>query len=217
MDEQVISLMIVDDHSLVRDGIIARLSLIPSIKVIAQADNGRGALDILKKIQPDVILMDIEMPIMNGFETIQQIALLYPSIKILALSSYDEKSIILKMLNEGARGFILKNIKTTELITAIDTVMSGKQYFSNEISLVLAKTSVEDILNPPLQEITNPLSDREIEVLNLIALGLSNTQIAKKLFISPKTVNTHRTNIMKKLGVHNVAELIRVAIHNRLI
>lgn len=217
MIEKEISIMIVDDHQLIRDGIVARLSIISNIKIIAQADNGKEALVQLKENQPDIILMDIDMPVMNGFEATQEIITLYPSIKILALSSYDEKSIILKMLEKGISGFILKNVKTEELTKAIETVLDGEQYFSAEISLTLAKSSVENILKTPLQEITNPLTNRELEVLQQVALGLSNTQISKELFISAKTVNTHRTSIMKKLKVHNVAELIRVTIQHKLI
>ncbi len=215
--EKQISIMIVDDHQLIRDGITTRLSSLPYINIIGQADNGKNALEKLKTIHPDIILMDIEMPIMNGFEATQKIASLYPSIKILILSTYDEKSIILKVLKEGASGYILKNIKIEELVQAIETVMSGEQYFSNEISLALAKPSADDFLQKPLQKINNPLSNRELEVLQQISLGLSNTQISKELFISAKTVNTHRTNLMKKLDVHNVAELIRTAIQLQLI
>ncbi|MBI2281124.1 MAG: response regulator transcription factor [Bacteroidetes bacterium] len=217
MKEKEISLMIVDDHQLIRDGIVVRLSVIPNIKIIAQADNGRDALDQLKINQPDIILMDIDMPIMDGFETTQKILLLYPYIKILILSSYDEKSIVLKMISLGVSGFILKNVKTEELVKAIKTIFQGQQYFSDNVSLSLIKSSMEELTQKPVIKLTNPLTTRELEVLQLIALGLSNTHISKKLFISDKTVNSHRTNLMKKLKVHNVAELIRVAIQHKLI
>ncbi|MBI4946032.1 MAG: response regulator transcription factor [Bacteroidetes bacterium] len=219
MTVKQIHIMLVDDHQLIIDGISARLADTPHLKIIAQADNGRDALEKLKKCKPDVILMDVEMPVMNGFETTQQIRLKYPDIKVIALSTYDEKSIILKMLNAGACGFLLKNIKKEELLQAIETVMSGKQYFSSEISLALAKPSMEDppVPQSPYASGAAPLSDRELEVLRLVVQGLSNTQIAARLFISAKTVNTHRTHVMHKLEVHNVASLIRVAIQHKLV
>lgn len=227
MKDKPINIMLVDDQSLIIDGIYARLVNIPHIKIVSQAENGREALEKLneaksasrglKEIHPDIILMDVEMPVMNGFEATQKIRAQHPDIKIIALSTYDEKSIVLKMLSAGASGFILKNIKKEELINAIETVMTGQEYFSSEISLSLAKRSSEEIFQAPLKHLANPLSDRETEVLRLVVQGLSNTQIAQKLFISAKTVNTHRTSVMKKLDVHNVAGLIRTAIQYKLV
>lgn len=212
-----IKVAIVDDHQMIIDGLLSLLESVSEIKIIASAENGKEALEIFKSTIPDVMLMDIEMPFMNGIDATDQIKKLYPSVKIIALSSYDEKSIVEKMMEAGAHGYILKNVKKEELVSAIKTVYNDKLYFSNEITVAIAKPSANEILNKPHQKMRTPLSSREQEVLQLVAQGLSNTQISKKLFISDKTVNTHRTSLMRKLEVHNVAELIRVAIHFKLI
>lgn len=212
-----IKVVIVDDHQMVIDGLRSHLETVTEIKIIATAENGKEALEVLKSAMPDVILMDIEMPVMNGIDATDQIKKLYPAVKIIALSTYDEKSIVEKMMEAGSHGYILKNVKKDELVSAIKTVYNDKHYFSNEITISIAKPSANEILNKPHQVMRTPLSNREQEVLQLVAQGLSNTQISKKLFISDKTVNTHRTSLMKKLEVHNVAELIRVAIHFKLI
>lgn len=212
-----IKVVIVDDHQMVIDGLRSHLETVNEIKIIATAENGKEAVEVLKSAMPDVILMDIEMPVMNGIDATDQIKKLYPEVKIIALSTYDEKSIVEKMMAAGSHGYILKNVKKDELVSAIKTVYNDKHYFSNEITISIAKPSANEILNKPHQVMRTPLSNREQEVLQLVAQGLSNTQISKKLFISDKTVNTHRTSLMKKLEVHNVAELIRVAIHFKLI
>lgn len=216
MKSKQTKIMLVDDHQFIIDGIKTRLESIANFKIVAEAENGKEAVEKLKEVNPDIIIMDVEMPVMNGFEATQKILSQYPEIKIIALSTYDEKSIVQKMLSAGARGFILKNIKIEELVTALETVMNGQQYFSGEIRFVLAKHTAEEVLNTPSQ-FSNPLSDREAEVLKLIVQGLSNTQIASKLYISAKTVNTHRTSLMKKLEVHNVAGLISIAIRLKLV
>lgn len=215
--KQFVKIFIVDDHQLIIDGIKSRLTDVSHLKIIGEANNGKEALEKLRKIQPDVILMDIGMPVMNGFEATRMIAALYPKVKIITLTTYDEKAIIKKMLDAGALGYILKNVKKEELVNAIETVMRGEQYISSEISLALAKSTAEEILpDTPLQQLPIALTRREKEVLRLIAMGLTNNEIASKLFISASTVDTHRTHIMNKCDVHNIASLIRYAIKNNL-
>lgn len=217
MSETQIKLMIVDDHQMIINGIIGLLNDVSHIKVIAQANNGQEALEKLHEVKPDILIVDVQMPVMNGFELTQHIKRLYPQIKILALSTYDEKSIVLKMLEAGAVGYILKNIKTDEFVNAIEEVAKGKEYFSNEMLLALSKPNAEEILNTTQTVMPSNLSAREVEVLQLIVQGLTNPQIADKLFISVKTVEGHRTNLMKKLDVHNVAGLIRYAMQHKLV
>lgn len=217
MSETQIKLMIVDDHQMIINGIIGLLDDVSHIKVIAQANNGQEALEKLHEVKPDILIVDVQMPVMNGFELTQHIKRLYPQIKLLALSTYDEKSIVLKMLEAGAVGYILKNIKTDEFVNAIEEVAKGKEYFSNEMLLALSKPNAEEILNTTQTVMPSNLSAREVEVLQLIVQGLTNPQIADKLFISVKTVEGHRTNLMKKLDVHNVAGLIRYAMQHKLV
>lgn len=216
--KDIIKIMLVDDHQIVIDGLKSLLTEIKNIVIVAEANNGKDAIDVLSKTPVDIVLMDIEMPVMNGLDSTKIITSRYLPTKVIALTTFSENAIVKKMLNAGASGYILKNIKTETLLEAIITVHSGEKYFSSEISLVLLKPSTEEIILPKKQNSSvNLLSSREIEILKLIAEGLSNSETAEKLFISPKTVKAHRENIMKKLDLHNVVELVRCAIDNGLI
>lgn len=219
MAAEQIHIMIVDDHQIIIDGLKSLLSEVKNLKVVAEANNGKDAIDVFSKTPVNIVLMDIEMPLMNGWDATKIIIDRYPDTKVIALTTFSEKAIVKKMLNAGASGYILKNVKKETLLEAIETVYHGKQYLSSEIALALLKSSAEEIIIPQKQvsQSVNLLSSREIEVLKLIADGLSNAEIGAKLFISPKTVKAHRENLMKKLDLHNVVELVRYAIDNRLI
>ncbi|MBW8051817.1 MAG: response regulator transcription factor [Cytophagales bacterium] len=230
-----IKILIAEDHQIVTDGIKALLEGVEGITVVGEAKDGRECIEKLEQQQVkrqqdpaspdaigdesgvDIILMDIDMPVMNGYQATKLIQNKYPSVKVLALTMYNEKSLITKMLKAGAYGYILKNIDKEELLEAIKMVNNGENYYSNEIPLTLSRPASEDILAKKQEDILiSQLTQRELEVLELIAQGLSNNQIGEKLFISPRTVDTHRTNLMQKLNVHNIAGLIKVAIQNGL-
>lgn len=211
MTSKQINIMIVDDHQIIIDGIKALLKDEKNIFVAAEANNGKDAIAIMGKIPLDIILMDIEMPLLNGCDATAVITTRYPTAKIIALTTYDEKSIVTKMLNAGASGYILKNINKEILMEAINTVIKGKTYFSSEISITLAASSSDITSQLPVSP-DALLSPREIEILKHIANGFSNNEIADKLFISSKTIDTHRTNIMQKLNIHNVVGLVKYAI-----
>jgi DNA-binding NarL/FixJ family response regulator len=215
---QKLKLMIVDDHQIVIDGIKSSLEDYTDILVIAEALNGKEALDKLARQQIDIVLMDVDMPVMNGFETTGEIVRQYPKVKIITLTMFNEKSLINKMLEAGVSGYLLKSVGKEELYKAIREVGDGNQYLGADIALSMAKPEYKDILSKQ-NKITpiTPLSTREIEILKCIAQGLSNTEASKKLFISARTVDNHRTNIMKKLDVHNIAGIIRYAIQNNII
>ena len=219
MTEKKIRVLLVDDHQIIIDGLKSLLSETKNILIVAEATTGKEAIEILSKTPTDLVLMDIEMPVMNGWDATKLITTQYPKIKVIALTTFSEKAIIKKMLDAGAFGYVLKNIKKATLIEAINTVYCGEQYFSSEIALALLKPSEQQIIQVPRQAspLVNTLSSREIEILKLIANGLSNTEIGTALFISPKTVKTHRENLMKKLNLHNVTEIVKYAIDNRLI
>ncbi|MES2138287.1 MAG: response regulator transcription factor [Bacteroidota bacterium] len=220
MDEtkETIRVMLVDDHQIVIDGLKSLLAEIKNIAIVAEANNGKDAIEILSKTAADIVLIDIEMPIMNGWDATKIITSRYPQTKVIALTTFSEKAIIKKMLNAGASGYILKNIKKDILLEAIIAVHNGEKYFSSEISLLLLKPSAEEIIVPKKQNSSvNLLTTREVEILKLIAGGLSNAETAEKLFISPKTVKAHRENIMKKLDLHNVVDLVRCAIDSGFI
>lgn len=213
-----IKVMIVDDHPIVIDGLKSSLAEIKNMVVIADANNGSDAIDLLSKTPADIVLMDIEMPVMNGWDSTKIITSRFPKTRVIALTTFSEKAIVKKMLNAGASGYILKNVKKQTLIDAIIAVHNGEKYFCSEISFVMLKPSTEEIIFQKKQNSSvNLLSSREVETIRLIASGLTNAETGEKLFISPKTVKTHRENIMKKLGLHNVVELVRFAIDNGLV
>lgn len=213
----LIRILIADDHQLIIDGIKMHLANVRQIKIVAEATNGKEALTLLKKIPVDLVLMDVDMPVMNGFDTTRAITLQFPAVKIIALTMFDEKSIILKMMQAGAKGYLLKSVKKEELLQAITTVMEGKEYFSSDVHTALAQKTI-DVLASKVQQqqLTVPLSSREMEIIKLIAQGLTSKEISEKLFISVKTAETHRTHIMRKIDAHNVAGLIKFAIQNGL-
>lgn len=210
--------MTVDNHPLILEGIRVRLSGVKELKIVAEAGNGKEALALLEKIHVDVILMDVDMPVMNGFDAARAILLQFQSIKIIALTMFDEKSIIQKMLESGASGYLLKNVKKEELIAAILTVMQGNSYYSSEIYTAMAQKTIDSMTTKiTKQKLSVPLSPREIEILKLVADGLTTNEIAKKLFISAKTVETHRAHLLSKINVRNIAGLIKFAIQNGLV
>jgi len=176
---------------------------------IDEAENGEsGVQKILKKIF-DIVLIDYQLPGMSGTETLQKIHLYKKDMKVLALSNYDELSYVKSMINEGANGYILKNIEPSQLIQAIQAVLTGSSYYSNEVALKLIDSAkVSDNLIPANK---SRLTKREIEVLKMIALEMTNDEIAKGLFISKRTVDTHRQNLLNKLHVKNTAGLIKAA------
>lgn len=205
-----IRLLLVDDHQIVLDGIKALLDGLDGFDCVATTDNGQKAIDLLKVFDVDVVLMDIDMPIMSGMDATRVIKKEYPNVKVISLTQHSERGMVKRLLDCGADGYLLKNIAQDELASAIRKVYSGENAFSEEVTMSLAGKAVEKNVNGVEIELT----EREIEILSLIAEGLSSKQIGDKLFISPRTVDTHRTNLMNKLDIHNIAGLIRFAFKN---
>jgi len=215
----MIRVLITDDHQMFIDGIKALLVDSEEVHVVAMANNGEEALDRLKKQPIDVVIMDINMPVMNGIEATKQIREKYPDVKVLALTMYIEKELITEIVKAGATGYILKNTGKEELITAITTIAKGEKFYSSDVALKMldAKTTreyVEDIDN---QNRNINLTKREKEILKLITMEYTTPQIAEKLLISYFTVETHRKNLIRKLNVKNVAGLVKIAIQNGLV
>jgi len=207
---KVIRLLIVDDHQMVRDGIKVMLESKENFRFeIDEAENGEIAIRKILKKNFDIVLIDYQLPGMSGTETLQRIRLYKKDIKVLALSNYDEFSYVKSMINEGANGYILKNVEPTQLINAIQSVLSGVPYYSNEVALKL----IDSARNPDksVDASKSGLTKRELEILKMIALELTNDEIAKSLFISKRTVDTHRQNLLNKLKVKNTAGLIKAA------
>lgn len=201
------TVFIVDDHYMVIEGIRSLLQNEKDIECTGHATTAASCLAFLKKSQPDVILMDINLPDMSGIDLCRQVKDLYPGIMVLGLSTFNQQPIIRNMMENGASGYVLKNATREELLEAIDTVLTGKRFLSMEAALSLREKS----------EAMPPISRREKEVLQLIAGGLTNAEIAEKLFISIPTVNTHRKSLLEKFEAKNTAILISKAIKNGLI
>jgi DNA-binding NarL/FixJ family response regulator len=203
-----IKIAIVDDHDLFREGIKLVLGQIENFEVVFDSSNGNSFIDFLQNEVPDVVLMDINMPVIDGIETTRKAITLCPGLNVIALTMFSDTTHYLQMINVGIKGFILKKSNKYELQQAINTVCSGGNYFSQEILQKMAFQSVNFSSDP------NRLSQRELEILNLVCKGFTSQEISEKLFISVKTVEVHRTNIFRKSDVKNSSELIVWAIKN---
>lgn len=205
-------IIIADDHQLVAEGLKAIVEQNENNQVISMASNGAELLKQLEIVQPDLILLDIDMPVMNGMEALPLIKKKYPEVKVIVLTMHEEKSLVKKFTSLGAQGFVVKSTDQDELLMAINRVIYGGQYFSSSLTLNMIAQGMSPATNSDFDDKKAILTDREVEILKLIAAGMSNKEIGEKLFISHRTVDTHRTNLMKKLEVNNIAGLIRYAI-----
>ncbi|MEN9638994.1 MAG: hypothetical protein RLZZ262_862 [Bacteroidota bacterium] len=208
-----ISLLLVDDHAIVTDGIKALLNGDDSFVIKGEASNGQVALDMLRVLKIDLVLLDVDMPVLNGTQTLAQIKKEFPQIKVVMLTMHDEKAMINSLLQLGADGYLLKNTSKAELVQSLKRVANDEKFISSDVTAILLQSDAEKTRNPLLAQLT----EREIEIISLIAQGLSNKEIGERLFISHRTVDTHRTNLMSKLEVHNVAGIVKFAIVNGLL
>jgi DNA-binding NarL/FixJ family response regulator len=193
---------------MVIEGIRSLIQHAPHIEWLGHAMKAESCLSFLKLQQPDVILMDINLPDTDGIRLCKMVKEQYPSIFILGLSTFSQSSFIQRMMESGASGYLLKNASEQEILEAIDTVMHGKEYLSEDTSVILQKASTR-----PVPMVTR----RELQVLELIAEGLTNNEIAEKIFVSVTTVETHRKNLLLKFGARNVAELVKLAFYHKII
>ena len=207
-----ITVLLADDHTVVREGLRALLDATPDIKVVGEADNGRLAVQMAQKLQPDVVVMDVVMPQLNGVEATRQVLREVPNAKVLVLSSYSEDDKVAQLIEHGAIGYLVKQAATNDLVKAIREARKGNAFFSPAISKRLLEHYRASIGKPSGQKKSPKLTPRELEVLQLIAEGYANKQIAGELFISIKTVEKHRQQLMNKLDIHDVAGLTRYAI-----
>jgi DNA-binding NarL/FixJ family response regulator len=207
-------IIIADDHSIIRDGLKSLLGDVKDVMVTGEAANGMEVLALLQSSLADIVIMDINMPVMNGIETTKRIKKEFPEVKIITLSMYNQSDTIKTMVEEGVWGYLLKDSGKAELLEAINSVMQGRKYFNNEIFELL-------LMNPenskPSASDENILTTREKEILKLIAEEYASKEIADKLFLSINTVNAHRRNLIQKLGTKNTAALVRYAVKNGII
>lgn len=206
--------VIVDDHTLFRNGLRILLNTLEDYQVVGEAANGKLFLDLLEQSVPDLVLLDINMPVMDGIEAATIAQKLYPGLKIITLSMYGEEDYYYKMVNAGVKGFVLKNSDIKEVKTALDVVYDGGSFFSSELLQNLVNSLKSSSKS---KEFHAELSEREMEILVLICQGLSNQEIGDKLFISKRTVDKHRANILEKSESKNTAQLVVYAIKNRFV
>ncbi len=213
----MIRVLLADDHAILRDGIRALLGDEPDMQVVGEADNGRLAVEQARALQPDVVLMDIAMPLLNGLEATRQIARDCPGVRVLILTMHQNEEYVQQVLAAGAAGYVLKHAAGHELVTAIRAVAAGGAFFSPMVARVLADAYVESLSADEAPTPADELTAREREVLQLVAEGYTNRQIAALLSISIKTVKTHRLHLMQKLALHDRGELIKYAIQKGII
>lgn len=213
----MIRILIADDHGIVRAGLKLLLNRISGTEVVAEASDGREAVRLAKAFQPDVVLIDVAMPQLNGLDAARQIARDNPRTGIIVLSMYMDESYILRALDAGARGYLIKDNADDELENAIRSVAAGRPFFSQAIADTLLEDHVHVMRKQNVTESYDLLTEREREVLHLLAEGKSNKETAAVLNLSPYTVDTHRTNLMQKLGLHNTAEIVLYAVRHAII
>ncbi len=212
-----IRVLVTDDHAIVRDGICALLALTGDIEAVGEATNGREALELVKRLAPDVVLMDIAMPLMDGLESTRRIHKESPQTKVIVLTQYEDREYVLPVIEAGASGFISKMAASSELTSAIRSVYRGDSFLSPSIARLLVEDYRQMARVGRSQDTSQQLTNREREILKLLAEGHSTHEIAKMLIISPKTVERHKTNLMAKLDIHNRLDLFKYALKKGII
>ncbi len=211
---KVIRVLLADDHRIITDGLRILLEGVPDMECVCACSNGAEALESISHLAVDVVLMDIDMPVMDGIAATERIKHDRPAVKVIILSMHDEPAVVKRVMELGADGYLVKNCGREELVYAIRAVHAGQRHFTSSVvdGLVQHRHTMDTA-----KDVLKDLSEREVEVLAALAEGLGNKEIGDRLFISPRTVDTHRTNLMKKLDIHNLAGLVRVAIKAGLV
>lgn len=213
----LIRVLLADDHSVVRQGLRAWLERSGYVQVVGEAADGREAVAMVEKLDPDVVLMDIAMPMLNGIDATAQIMRRKPDTKVIILSMHADESYILRALGAGAKGYLLKESTEADVLPAVRSVRDGKPYFTPSIARVLLEDYMRMLKQNELQDSYDLLTEREREVLQLLAQGKSNKEAAQILDLSPHTIDSHRTNMMQKLNLHNTAEIVLYAVRKGII
>jgi DNA-binding NarL/FixJ family response regulator len=212
-----ISILIADDHSIVRKGLRSTLEEESGFRVVAEAANGREAVRLVEQFAPDVAIVDIGMPQLNGIEATAQIQKASPSTRVVILSMHSDETYILRALTAGARGYLLKDTAENDVLAAVRAVLQGRSYFSPAIARTLLEDYVRFLRQRGLQDSYDLLTEREKEVLQLLAEGRSNKEVANVLGVGLSTIETHRMNLMQKLNLHSTAEIVLYAVRKRII
>jgi DNA-binding NarL/FixJ family response regulator len=212
-----IKILLADDHGLVRKGLRLLLEREPGMEVVGEAADGREAVQLAETLEPDIVVMDIAMPQWNGIDATGQIIKRSPRTGVIILSMHSDESYIMRALTAGAKGYLLKDSAEPDLIQAVRAVAHGKPFFSPVITQALLEDYMRQLQQRGLQDTYELLTDREKEVLQLLAEGKSNKEVAALLNLSPFTIETHRTHIMQKLNLHNTAEIVLYAVRKKII
>lgn len=214
---KILRVIIVDDYQIFRKGLVMLFEEISFAEIVGQASNGQEFLQILRKTDADIVLMNVKMPIIDSIEATKKALQRKPGLKIIALSMFEDEEYIKSMLNAGVKGYLLKSIEKEELEHALKIVAAGKNYYSQELSSIIINKLWYDNSKKNQSDISEKLTKREVEILKLICEGYTNQQIGENLFISQRTVEGHRANMLSKTGVNNTAQLIAFAIKNELV
>jgi DNA-binding NarL/FixJ family response regulator len=210
-------ILLADDHNVLRKGLRRILEEQPDLEVVGEASDGRQAVSLAQSLKPEVVVMDIAMPLMNGMEATRQILQRRAEVNVLILSMYSDENYVVQVLRAGARGYLLKDTAEEDLITAVRTVAKGQPFFSPKISKLLLGDSIQRLRDQDVTDSYDLLTPREREVLQLIAEGKSNKEAAVALFVSPTTIETHRARIMEKLDLHSTADIVLYAVRKGIV
>jgi two-component system, NarL family, response regulator NreC len=210
-------ILLADDHIVMRTGLRALLERQSNLEVVGESENGRETVELAASLRPDVVVMDVGMPVLNGIEAAQTIVTQCPNVAVVILSMHADESYVMRALKAGARGYLLKDSAAADLIGAIQAVSQGKSFFSPKVSRILAEDYVRVLKQKGAVDTYDLLTSREREILQLLAEGKTNKEVATSLNISPYTVETHRSHILQKLNLHNSAELVLYAVRKGII
>jgi DNA-binding NarL/FixJ family response regulator len=212
-----VTIVLADDHGIVRRGLRALIEEQPDLRVVGEGENGRDAVTLCTELRPEIAVLDVGMPLLNGIEAASQISKSNPATRIIILSMHADETYVLRSLNAGAKGYLLKDSAEDDLVRAIRTVLTGRSYFSPAIADLLLEDYMQYLRQRNIEDSYDRLTSREREVLQMLAEGQSNKEVAAILDLSLSTVDTHRTNLMSKLNLHNTAELVLYAVRKKII
>jgi len=210
-------ILLADDHTVMRTGLRTLLERQPNLEVVGESENGRHTVEACASLKPDVVIMDVGMPILNGIEATKQIVSQHPAIAVVILSMYSDEAYVMRALTAGARAYLLKDSAARDLISAIEAVSQGKSFFSPKVSRILAEDYIRVLKQKGAMDTYDLLTSREREILQLLAEGRTNKEVSTTLNISTYTVETHRGHILQKLNLHNSAELVLYAVRKGII